>query len=407
MDENVLRLRVGVFVVIALCILGLLIFLNSEGWTSQYTIYLKPKRAPGVMVGTPIRKNGILIGRVKKVTTIDEGVLLTLGINEGEKLYANEVASIGAESVLGDTGIEFLTMSAEERGAIIGNKHNVSKVAIKRNPSEVIASFSDLEPKIAQALAAIERGGLAVDQAGTGIKELTSSIQGVFENEDSEVKALITDFRQTAVKAEAALDNFNRIFENVNNVIGDVELKGKIKGALAEVPKIFQEVRVALKDVQTTVKSFGTIPENINATTENALAFSESLKSEGPEILEQVNSSLAGIDTFIDDIKAFTKTLSTLKNSDSSIAKIFNDTTLYDDIKETMSRIKESGKNIQRSSENVQRVTTKFEPLVDDARGFADQLNRNPGVLISGAIESRKGNNRYKGAAGKSGLFSR
>ena len=41
MDENILKFRVGIFVVIAMLILGILIFLNSEGWTRQYTIFIK------------------------------------------------------------------------------------------------------------------------------------------------------------------------------------------------------------------------------------------------------------------------------------------------------------------------------------------------------------------------------
>ena len=76
MDENILKFRVGIFVVIALCILGILIFLNSEGWVAQYTIFIKPTSAPGVTTGTPIRKNGILIGRA----------ILPL-VNEGDAVF--------------------------------------------------------------------------------------------------------------------------------------------------------------------------------------------------------------------------------------------------------------------------------------------------------------------------------
>ena len=84
MDENILKFRVGIFVVIAMLILGILVFLNSEGWTRQYTVFIKPVSAPGVTVGTPVRKNGILIGRVKSVNTDDDHVLLGLAINENE-----------------------------------------------------------------------------------------------------------------------------------------------------------------------------------------------------------------------------------------------------------------------------------------------------------------------------------
>ena len=47
MDENVQRLRVGIYTVIVILILGILIFLNSEGWNSTYTVILKPHPRPG------------------------------------------------------------------------------------------------------------------------------------------------------------------------------------------------------------------------------------------------------------------------------------------------------------------------------------------------------------------------
>ena len=86
MNEKRLQFFVGSFVLLGMLILAILIVLFSEGWSTQYTLYIKPSSAPGVMVGTPIRKNGILIGRVKKVTNEDDYVLLQLGINEDEKI---------------------------------------------------------------------------------------------------------------------------------------------------------------------------------------------------------------------------------------------------------------------------------------------------------------------------------
>ena len=105
MDENILRLRVGIFVLLAMVILGILIFVNSEGWwVPKYTVFIKPVSAPSVTVGTPVRKNGILIGRVKTVETENDHVLLGLAINRKDQIYANEICSIGSESFPGRRG---------------------------------------------------------------------------------------------------------------------------------------------------------------------------------------------------------------------------------------------------------------------------------------------------------------
>jgi len=68
MDDDIKKFYVGIFVLMGFLILGILILVNTEGswWSSQIDVYTEAEQAPGVKIGTPIRKNGILIGRVKQ-----------------------------------------------------------------------------------------------------------------------------------------------------------------------------------------------------------------------------------------------------------------------------------------------------------------------------------------------------
>ena len=395
MDENILKFRVGIFVVIAMCILGILIFLNSEGWVQQYTIYIKPTSAPGVTAGTPIRKNGILIGRVKAVNTEDDHVLLTLGINRDERIYENEVCSIGAESILGDAVVEFMPLSVDQRGRVIGEDHVMERVALKRNPLEFVDMFADLKPELSETLSVVRIGAQAVDEAGQGIRELTDSVQNAFQNDGSDFKQLLRDFRLMSQKAQVALENFNRIFENANEIVGDPELKGQIKSALAELPKIFQEVRVTIADTRETVRSFGTIPDGVNSNLENLEGFTEVLMVEGPDFLEQISASVKNADELVTQVKAFTSKLGELQKSDNSISKFLNDTEIYDEVRETIA--------------NIRETSVKLEPLMNDLRMFGDSLARDPGVLgVRGALDRRPSKTGVKGTAGRErGLFHR
>jgi len=385
MDENILRLRVGIFVVIAMCILGILVFLNSEGWVPQYTVYIKPTTAPGVTPGTPIRKNGILIGRVKSVEPVDaEGyVLLELGINQDSKIFSNEVGSIGSESLLGDAAIEIMALPLDQRGEPLRNEQVLNKVAIRRDPMQMMV---DLGPQLSDTLAVMQDAGTSVDEAATGIRDLTATVQTAFQDEGSDFKALMGDLRQMSIKAQSALDNFNRIFENVNNVVGDPALKGQIKQALAELPKIFQEVRVTIADTRQAINKFGTIPDGVNETVENLEVFTESLKEQGPEVVSQINSSLKNIDELVDQVKQFTTTLSKIDPNDGTIGKLLNDTEIYD--------------SVLRAARNIEETSTKIEPMVNDLRIFADTIARNPGSLVRGAV---KPGTNYKGSAGREG----
>ena len=401
MDESILKFRVGIFVVIAMIILAILIFLNSEGWVSQYTVFIKPTSAPGVTAGTPIRKNGILIGRVKSVTSEDDHVRLELAINEKEKIFSNEVCSIGAESILGDAVVEFLPLPANQRGEPVRENHVMAKVALKRNPLEFVDMFADLKPELSETLSVVRTAGTAVNDAGIGISELTNTVQSAFSSEDSDIKELLREFRTMSQRAQVSLDNFNRIFENVNNVVGDPELKGQIKDALAELPKIFQEVRVTVADTRKAINAFGDIPDGVNSNLENLESFTGALKEDGPEIIAQVKTSLENADKFLENVKGFTQSFKSLQNSEGTIGKLLNDTEIYDTVLRTVEEAKTMVTDLRRTST---RISSKVEPMLNDLRVAADAVARDPGVLgVRGALDRRPSKTGYKGTAGREG----
>ena len=101
MDEKVVKFRVGVVVLATMIILAILILLfNDVGsfWTGTYTLYIHFPEAPGVAAETPVRKDGILIGKVTRVRFADDdprfhtegGVIVTVSINADRRIHVNE-----------------------------------------------------------------------------------------------------------------------------------------------------------------------------------------------------------------------------------------------------------------------------------------------------------------------------
>ncbi len=392
MDERVLQLRVGIFVLLAILILFALIYLNSEVWKGQYTVYLKPQTAPGVKINTPVRKNGILIGRVQSVQTGDDHVTVGLRIDNDEPIYENEVASIGAESILGDAVIEIIPTTADTRGNALVNDGLISTVAIRRNPMEIVDVALNLEGEISSTLSSIratadtfEQTASQIADAGSGVNKLASTIQDAMDGEGSEVKNLIADFRDVSKRVRTALDNFNRIFENVNDVVGDQDFKNRFNDAIDTFPEIFKEVRGAVADVRETVTSFQKISDSADTNLQNLETFTASLRDNGPEILDTINDRLSNIDGVFEKIEAAADSLGNLDISEGTIGKLLNDRELYDTALEAV--------------RNVRDQTTKIEPLVNDLRMFADSIARDPGQLgIRGAVRNRSANKTgYKG----------
>jgi len=271
MDEQTQKLRVGIYTIIVLLILAIVIFLFSDGWGRKYDVYVHPQKAPGVRVGTPVRKNGILIGRVNGVQTQDDHVILRLSIDEDEKVYANETASIGAESIIGDTGIEIIPLPSEVRGALVRNNERLLTVAIKPNPMEMIDVFLDLGGDVSETLEVVREAGVAVGEAGLGVDKLTQNINLAFADEESDLKQLVKDIRQLSNKAEAAVDNVDRIFTRVANFLEDPKVQDDFNDFVESLPPIFKELRVAITDAGKIINSFGDVSVKASENLDNLI----------------------------------------------------------------------------------------------------------------------------------------
>lgn len=388
MDERVLQFRIGLFLLIAMMIMAILIVYNTEGWTSQYKIHVKAETAPGVSVGTPVRKHGIRIGRVSSVVPEDDHVALTLMINKNVKVYDGEVCSIGADSFLGDSVVKVIPVNAELRGQPLAEGQLMSKVSIKRNPLELIDVAINLETQIQETLASIRQAGIAVDEAGQGIKAITTQVEDAMADEDSDLKTALKEFRTMSQKAQLALDNFNRVFENINNVVGDPDIKVKVNDALAELPTIFQNLRDTVMTTKETIDSFKTVSGAAATNLENLEPFTDSLRTNGPEILSQVNTSLKDIDELVKRVKKFATNLEDFQLNlpdfnNGSLGKFLNDSELYDNANEAVA--------------NVRDATVKLEPLMNDLRLFGDTLGRSPGSIVKDALSNKPKGTGYKG----------
>src|SRR5262245_3391603 len=106
MDERIVQFRVGVTVLAALIVTGILVLLFGELPAlvrGTYVVYIKFRSAPGVTPDTPVLKSGILIGRVRRVQFApDNEVLVTANIDGGIELFRDEVVQIKAGLIGGN-----------------------------------------------------------------------------------------------------------------------------------------------------------------------------------------------------------------------------------------------------------------------------------------------------------------
>lgn len=370
-------------VICAALILAILIFLFGEGWQSQYTLFINTRTAPNVTKNTPVRKNGILIGRVYSVENRDRGVMLTLRIRSDEPIYENEVCKIGTASFLGDAVIDFVPGNQPGRGDPVADQSVFSNVAVERNPVELIDVVMNLEDDVTDTLAAVKQASETFDEAAGGVAEFTKSIRESFGEQEGDFKEFITNTKNLTAKLDTAVDNFNTLMTNVNDITGDAEARDSIKTSIKRLPGILDEFDMTITDARETINGFRSVSENADANLTNLKEFTEALGEMGPDVIENLNSSMQKVDAMVNDIGNFTKALS---SSDSSIGKLMTESELYDNLNATL--------------RNVRRISVKIEPLINDLRFAVDGISRDPGQLgLRGAFDRSPAYGKFKGSA--------
>jgi phospholipid/cholesterol/gamma-HCH transport system substrate-binding protein len=222
MDERAIQIRVGMLIVATVAIGVLMLFLFGgfpNVLVGNYTVYVKFPQAPGVTPNTSVRKNGVKIGTVTNVELPDEGgVLVTLVIDGNRRLYVNEVCHISTGTLLGDAVIEFVPSGV--RGEELKHGEYISGV-VAGDPLKVLVS---LEDNMTRALRSIE-------DAGGEVQQLARSMDQVLvTNRDQ--------FQRVVQKSELALDSIRTTMENIDDFVGDDELRARLKKSLEELPEL-------------------------------------------------------------------------------------------------------------------------------------------------------------------------
>src|ERR1700749_2215633 len=91
MSERQLQFRVGVFVILAMIATVVLVFQFSSlqnRLRPKYRVAVRFRSAVGVAVGTPVRRNGVMIGAVTRVDFDDKsgGLVVQTEIRDGGRL---------------------------------------------------------------------------------------------------------------------------------------------------------------------------------------------------------------------------------------------------------------------------------------------------------------------------------
>jgi phospholipid/cholesterol/gamma-HCH transport system substrate-binding protein len=353
MNERVMQFRVGVVVLATAIIAGILIVLFGDLPSlvqATYPLRMSFSDARGVADGTPVRKNGILVGRVSKVA-LDErgGVNVVADIDAYVPVYKDEQPRIST-TLLGDAEIQLIP------GTIRPPRQRVAEGevlvgAVARDPFEV---FATLEPKLGAALDSLT-------EASTAVTKLSGDLDRMLMGDDNTFGKLIA-------KTERALDDFSNAMANVNDVMGDPQARANIKQMLEGLPQ-------ALADLRNTVQGMGTVLDTADRNLRNLEGLTQPLGERGPGMVAQIDATIGRLDEALQQAVFFTKALN---ESDGTLGRLVRDPRVYEDL--------------AAAAANVKGLSRELRPIVDDIRVFSDKIARHPESLgVRGALDRRPG----------------
>ena len=382
MDDRIMQFRVGVVVLAVTLIAGFLTLLFGHFPTSilnkTYTVYVEFAQAPGIAPDTPVRKNGILIGRVTKVELIGEHqdkVRVTLAIEQDKKILHSDIVRINV-SLLGDAEVQVVpadetppevppTANAPRRAqfAFAGDKTEKKPTDTPVEPGETIKgsvannptqTFANLEPELTEAARSLTSASKQVDKLAKDIDKLLGN------NNDQ--------FDRLLNKTERSLDALQKTMGNIDTIIGDPETNARLRQSIAELPKTLKQMEDALTLVQRT-------STRAEKNLENLEGFTKPLGQRGEAIITNADQSVRRLDELLAQMQQFSRQLN---SREGSLGQLMYNPQLY--------------QNLNEAASNINDLSHQLKPILNDVRAFSDKIARHPELLgVKGAVQSSTG----------------
>ncbi len=369
MDQRVAQFRVGVVVVVATLVTGILIIYFGEARSlmkGHYTINILFPEAPGVAKDTPVRKSGVLIGRVSNVELQpDGGVLVSAAIDDDFVLRHNELCRVGAGSLLGDAVLEFVpTGNPDAPKTPYQDGDLIANGAVAGNPLEVLV---DLESDLRLAIGSIQT-------AGDEVTLLARNLNRVVGTNDDQLQRILSN-------TEIAMQNFNKTMVTIDELLGDEQLRAGLTSTLADLPKVFEDARTTLGEARTTLKNFQQLSQNANRTFDNLEAITDPFAERGEGLANNLTQSAEDLRAILAQLATFSEAIN---SREGSLGQLIHDPELYN--------------RINGAAGNIEDASRRLRPIVEDVRIFTDKIARDPRQLgVKGALDKRPSGAGFKG----------
>jgi phospholipid/cholesterol/gamma-HCH transport system substrate-binding protein len=358
MSERQLQFRVGIFVILATVATVVMVFefgnLQNR-LRPKYRIAVRFRSAVGISIGTPVRRNGVLIGSVTSVQFDDRngGLVAYTAIKDGVRLWPDGHVRL-VSSLLGDSAVEFLpghsTKSLKD-GDTVEGESSVDPLnmvgRMEQNVSTVIDSF--------------EKTSQEWKTVGHNLNQMLETNQGSLHTVVARAADALTQVTHTMKVMDETLEATSRL-------VADPRTQENLRRTLEALPYLTSETQKTVTAVRGAVQKMDQNLANLGALT-------APLSKRGVTLATHLENTLSNLETLTDQLAQFSKVLN---SGDGSIRKLATDPDLY--------------VNLDRSAQSAAILLRNLEPIVRDLRVFSDKVARHPELIgVSGVLRGSSG----------------
>jgi ABC-type transporter Mla subunit MlaD len=370
MSERGLRLRLGLFVLLALVLLGTMIFLFGSLPTmfqraNLYTVRFTD--APGVASGTPVRRSGVRIGTVRNVTLDDERgiVRVEVAVDPRFTLRHNEQATLVTGLLGTDASIDFMPQAAEEGqpadrtpiepGAEIVGVRQASVGTLLSRASEVVPSTQETLDEMRKSLQRFERMAPLTEDTLREYRDLARAARETIPD----LRRTNNEMLELARTARQAMPEFRRTIEDAGTFARSWTRVGDRIDLFMQTneDRLSKAIEDAGKAVVNANEAFSRAAKLLN--DDNRKAVDEILRNTR-NASGRMTDTIASLDDF-------------LKDSRKSVNR-FNDTLI--DVQKVTKPLGDRGENMARNLDALLGSTQKIAaPLADRSESITKNLD--------------------------------
>lgn len=359
MTERQMEFRVGLFVLAATCVAGVMVFRFGElkeqlSPANEVTVHFRD--ATGLHGSSPVRMSGIQIGTVRDIQMDNKngGVLVKIGIRPEYQLREGSQPRI-ISSLLGDAVVDF--------SPGVGTPNLKPGVTIPGiAASGPLEAVDRLEERVGTALDVIAQTGREWGRVGSNVN---SAMQGADGQQMQRVMqttlASLEEFTRTMRAASKTL-------QSAQGVLADTNTQNGLRETLDALPKLVNDTRGAIQAVRVTVQRVDQNMQHLDTAMRPIAANSKPMAA-------RLNNTLVNLESMTGELAQFSKLLRT---RDGSIQRLVADPSLY--------------RNMNATAASLAIFLKNAEPVLSDLRIFSDKIARHPELIgVRGAIRGSSG----------------